>query len=113
MSGSSDRTVRLWDLSNRQPIGAPLTGHTAEVNAVAVGELNGSTIIASGSSDNTVRIWRTASLDADGFDAQLTINLAASVYGISIVRSQSLICATELGVVSMRLESLQPISGRD
>ena len=34
-SGSSDRTVRVWDVENGQPIGAPLTGHTEYVRSVA------------------------------------------------------------------------------
>jgi hypothetical protein len=29
VTGSGDDTVRMWDLTSHQPIGAPLTGHTA------------------------------------------------------------------------------------
>ena len=28
VSGSYDKTVRLWDAGTGQPIGGPLTGHT-------------------------------------------------------------------------------------
>ena len=31
VSGSGDKTVRLWDASTGQQIGAPLTGHTDSV----------------------------------------------------------------------------------
>ena len=31
VSGSADKTLRLWDADTGQPIGAPLTGHTDEV----------------------------------------------------------------------------------
>ena len=34
-SGSSDKTVRLGDITNGSPIGSPLTGHSAEVLSVA------------------------------------------------------------------------------
>ena len=54
ISGSSDNTVKVWDLN----IGAEVftfTGHSSSVNAVAVTP-DGKRII-SGSSDNTVRVW--------------------------------------------------------
>ena len=35
VSGSDDKTVRLWDAATGQPIGEPLTGHTGGVNSVA------------------------------------------------------------------------------
>ncbi|TLP56408.1 hypothetical protein FXF59_06065 [Microbispora tritici] len=34
-TASSDERVRLWDVTTRQPVGAPLTGHTGPVLAVA------------------------------------------------------------------------------
>ena len=55
VSGSCDKTVRLWDADTGQPIGQPLTGHTDEVNSVAFSP--DGTRIVSGSDDNTVRVW--------------------------------------------------------
>ena len=40
ISGSYDRTVRVWDLATGTPIGA-LTGHTGPVDAVATAQLDG------------------------------------------------------------------------
>jgi WD40 repeat protein len=57
----TDTTVLLWDL--REPdrpalLGSPLTGHTAEIHAVAFSP-DGNTL-ATGSADNTVRLWNVA-----------------------------------------------------
>ena len=30
-SGSADKTIILWDVASRQPLGQPLTGHTGKV----------------------------------------------------------------------------------
>ncbi len=55
VSGSYDKTLRLWDASTGQPIGAPLKGHGAFVTSVAFSP-DGQHIV-SGSGDNTVRLW--------------------------------------------------------
>ncbi len=57
-SGSSDRTVRLWnvaDPAHPTPLGQPLTGHTNWVTTVAFSPDGHS--LASGSTDQTVRLW--------------------------------------------------------
>jgi hypothetical protein len=56
-SGSSDKTVRLWDAATRRSI-ATLTGHTGAVNSVAFSPDGES--VASGSSDMTIRLWTTS-----------------------------------------------------
>ena len=61
VSGSDDRTVRVWDAATGALAADPFTGHTDWVRSVAVGQLDGRTIVVSGSSDWTVRVW-----DADG-----------------------------------------------
>jgi flagellar biosynthesis GTPase FlhF len=55
VSGSDDKTLRLWDARTGQAIGQPLTGHQSAVWSVAFSP-DGSRIV-SGSSDNTVRVW--------------------------------------------------------
>ena len=57
ISGSPDKTVRVWDLETGQPVLDPLTGHRERVSAVAVGERQGRPVIVSGSDDRTVRVW--------------------------------------------------------
>ena len=60
VSGSHDRTVRVWDAATGTPLGDPFTGHTDYVTAVAVGQLDGRPVVVSGSHDRTVRVWDAA-----------------------------------------------------
>ena len=57
VSGSWDKTIRLWDTSGK-PIGQPFQGHEAEVTSVAFSP-DGKTIV-SGSGDGTIRLWDTS-----------------------------------------------------
>ncbi|NEO77258.1 hypothetical protein [Moorena sp. SIO4G3] len=57
ISGSSDNTVKVWDLNTGAEV-LTLTGHSAPVNAVAV--TPDGTRVISGASDNTVRVWNLA-----------------------------------------------------
>jgi WD40 repeat protein len=61
VSGSDDRTMRIWDLASGTPRGEPLYGHEGPVSSVALGTLGGRPVIVSGSDDCTVRIWDLAS----------------------------------------------------
>jgi WD40 repeat protein len=57
VSGSYDKTVRLWDARTGRPRWAPLN-HTSGVTALALGEVDGEPVVVSGnSSDKTVRLW--------------------------------------------------------
>ncbi|MGH3711696.1 MAG: WD40 repeat domain-containing protein, partial [Pseudonocardiaceae bacterium] len=59
-----DRTVRLWDLTDRghpHPLGQPLTGHTGPVNSVAFAP--DGHILATGSDDQTARLWDLSDRD--------------------------------------------------
>ncbi|CCA76115.1 hypothetical protein PIIN_10115 [Serendipita indica DSM 11827] len=55
VSGSSDKTIRLWDVPSGQLLGEPLPGHGNSINTVAFSP-DGSKFI-SGSSDKTIRVW--------------------------------------------------------
>ncbi|KAJ6572222.1 quinon protein alcohol dehydrogenase-like superfamily [Mycena capillaripes] len=55
VSGSIDKTVRVWDAETQTQIGAPLEGHTGGITSVAF-SLDGIRIV-SGSHDKTVRVW--------------------------------------------------------
>jgi WD40 repeat protein len=55
VSGSDDRTLRLWNANTGQPIGDPLQGHQDTVRSVAFSP-DGKRIV-SGSDDMTLRLW--------------------------------------------------------
>src|SRR4029079_10312916 len=53
-SGSTDHTVRLWDVATGNQK-TKLEGHTDVVNCVSFSP--GGAILASGSADHSVRVW--------------------------------------------------------
>lgn len=55
LSGSTDRTIREWDLKNGVRRGEPWRGHDSAVRTLAVRE-GGRTVVSSGD-DGTVRTW--------------------------------------------------------
>ena len=55
VSGSSDKTIRLWDAQTGGQVGSPFQGHTGWVKSVAFSP-DGRHIV-SGSSDRTIRVW--------------------------------------------------------
>ncbi|CCA76263.1 hypothetical protein PIIN_10258 [Serendipita indica DSM 11827] len=57
VSGSSDKTIRLWDAETRQAVGEPLRGPEGWVNAIGFSP-DGPQIV-SGSYGNTTRLWNT------------------------------------------------------
>ena len=64
VSGSGDRTIRLWDVASRSPIGEPLYGHEDMVMSVAVSQEG--RMVVSGSDDKTIRLWDAESGSAFG-----------------------------------------------
>ncbi|EIW74387.1 WD40 repeat-like protein, partial [Coniophora puteana RWD-64-598 SS2] len=58
VSGSDDRTIRVWDVATGVCVLEPLEGHSELVNSVAFSP-DGKHIV-SGSDDETIRVWNAA-----------------------------------------------------
>lgn len=60
VSGSSDSTIRVWNLHDEQQEAAVLQGHASSVNCIAITRNEKLLVSGSGSlssKDNTIRIW--------------------------------------------------------
>ena len=55
VTGSDDKTIRIWDAATGRQIGEPLIGHTERITSVAFSYDNKR--IVSGAFDGTIRIW--------------------------------------------------------
>ncbi|KFZ05935.1 hypothetical protein V501_07881 [Pseudogymnoascus sp. VKM F-4519 (FW-2642)] len=58
VSGSRDRTLRIWNLDTKRLVMPPLQGHQGSVLCLQFDPDPSEDIIVSGSSDSTVRIWQ-------------------------------------------------------
>lgn len=58
VSGSRDKTLRIWDLETRRLRGKPLTGHSQSVLCLQFDPTEGEDVIISGSSDSSVIVWK-------------------------------------------------------
>jgi F-box and WD-40 domain protein 1/11 len=58
VSGSRDKTLRIWDLDTRRLRGKPLHGHSQSVLCLQFDPTEEEDVIISGSSDTSVIVWR-------------------------------------------------------
>ena len=94
ISGSSDRTIRVWDLATGARRGDPLTGHAGAVRSVTTAQLDGRPVIISGSNDHTIRVWDLAdgialSEPLTGHCGSVTAVAAAKLDGRPVIISGS------------------------
>ncbi|KAI5837457.1 WD40-repeat-containing domain protein [Morchella snyderi] len=56
VSGSRDRTIRIWNMRTRRLVGEPLKGHTGSVLCLQFDEEE--QVLVTGSSDSSVVVWK-------------------------------------------------------
>jgi len=66
VSGSADRSVRVWDMQTCRPRLAPLLGHAGIVRSVTISSDGRMIASASASVDHTVRLWNAMTGEAIG-----------------------------------------------
>ena len=86
VSGSEDRTVRVWSLSTWQQ-SLVLKGHTDKVNSVVIS--SGNDFVVSGSNDKTIRVWN---LNA-GVQTQVLEGHTGPVNAVAISRGGNFIAS--------------------
>src|SRR6266404_6166141 len=64
VSGSYDRTIRVWNATTGETVAGPFTGHTDRVWSVAFSP-DGHHIV-SGSTDGTIRVWNATTGETVG-----------------------------------------------
>ena len=55
LSGSEDKTIKFWNITDKAKLIKTLTGHTDSIKAIAISP--DGNLIASGGYDNTIKIW--------------------------------------------------------
>ncbi|MGH8905183.1 MAG: AAA family ATPase [Egibacteraceae bacterium] len=60
VTGSDDKTLRIWDLAEQRPVGEPMPSGQGPVVAIARTMLKDRPCVVTGGADGTVRVWDLA-----------------------------------------------------
>ena len=107
VSGSNDRTIRVWDAQTGGQVGNPLQGHTSSVRSVAFSP-DGRHIV-SGSDDKTIRVWDAqpggqVGNPLQGHTSSLVQSVAPSPQGSHIHSDQiSQVCGYEQAIDTLSI----------
>ena len=99
VSGSSDHTVKKWDLNTATEV-MTFRGHTSPVNAVAITP-DGQKVV-SGASDNTVRLWNFKK----GTEIR-TFNDTCPIVAVGVLDNKKVISASVANINSIKVWNVE------
>jgi WD40 repeat protein len=79
------------------PLSRPLTGNTRGVQSVALGMVDGLSVIVSGGDDGTVRLWDPRS------GVHYCIEVEGEILGVACAEERIVVAATTLGLAAFQL----------
>jgi WD40 repeat protein len=97
VSGSGDRTVRVWDLATGVPVGDSFTWHSDTVTAVSVQLRQGRTRIVSAGGDGRLHVTDY------GSEVDLRCDLLAPLLA-SALSGRTCVVAAAQGLVAVQIE---------
>ena len=105
VSGSRDRTLRIWDLDTERLVTKPLQGHTGSVLCLQFDHSEEEDIIISGSSDTHVILWRFSTGE---MIKQLTNAHRESVLNLKFDKRFLVTCSKDKTIKIWNRHELQP-----
>lgn len=81
-SGSSDKTIRVWDLESTEAACEPLRSHRTSISAIKVVTTLPAPLLFTGSAGNTIRVW-----DIAGGSPRCTEKLRGHTKGVFCLQS--------------------------
>jgi Caspase domain/WD domain, G-beta repeat len=117
VTGSNDRTVRIWDLTSQRQVGKPLESNVP-VSAVAIGDLDDYTVALAGGIDGVVHVWDLSSGQRLGEPLRgHTSGIAAialdRIHGVSVVLTASLDGTARLWNLADRTQLGPPLTAHE
>jgi WD40 repeat protein len=92
-TGGDDRTIQLWDPSRRRALGAPFSGHAAQVLGITQPNARGGpALLASSSRDSSIRLWELTRVTA-AQSADLDPGPVTALAELRLGRTDSMIAA--------------------
>jgi WD40 repeat protein len=89
-----DAVLRLYDVTERQPVGEPLPA--SDLGAIACAEDRGEVLVAAGTPRGEIRLWRGAEL-------RLTVHTNCALHGLALLGTDGLAIAASEGLMVLRL----------